>query len=172
MGVSALCWATVYELLRRLPNAKLTAMDFGRGLRRETFPVEDRQCTISRCGARHSRRLYRSDTLWNIRVAARFGGFVECGGPTTPGADAILDISGGDSFTDLYGEHRFQAVAYTKQIALEHQIPLILLPQTYGPFQSDRLRDEASRIVRASTLAIARDARSFETLRELAGSEI
>lgn len=84
-------------------------------------------------------------------------------------ADAILDISGGDSFTDLYGLRRFKSIAMAKRIALDLGKRLILLPQTYGPFQSDFARRIATRIVRESEMAWARDQRSFEVLRALVG---
>jgi len=169
MGVSALCYATVTALAARLPRASMTVLDFGRGVRHEQVGVRGGEVKISRCGAKHSRRLYSPDTLWNIRLSARLGGLWNPCARRLLAADAVLDISGGDSFTDLYGQHRFDAVAYSKLIAIENGVPLILLPQTYGPFRSGGTRRVAAEIVRRSVLAVARDARSFETLRELAG---
>jgi polysaccharide pyruvyl transferase WcaK-like protein len=84
-------------------------------------------------------------------------------------ARVILDISGGDSFTDLYGAKRFEAVAAPKQVAVEHRIPLILLPQTYGPFDTERSARRAAEIVRYARMAWARDDYSFDVLRELLG---
>jgi polysaccharide pyruvyl transferase WcaK-like protein len=84
-------------------------------------------------------------------------------------ARVILDISGGDSFTDLYGEKRFEAVAAPKQVAVEHGIPLILLPQTYGPFDTERSARRAAEIVKYARMAWARDKHSFIVLRELLG---
>lgn len=84
-------------------------------------------------------------------------------------ADCVLDISGGDSFTDLYGPRRFATVTLPKLTALRLGRPLVLLPQTYGPFQSDSRRARASGIVRRSAMAWARDARSFDILRNLLG---
>jgi colanic acid/amylovoran biosynthesis protein len=82
---------------------------------------------------------------------------------------AILDISGGDSFTDLYGRRRFDLVRLTKQIALERGRPLVLLPQTYGPFRDGRVRVIAATIVAASQQAWARDLESYHRLQELLG---
>jgi polysaccharide pyruvyl transferase WcaK-like protein len=86
-------------------------------------------------------------------------------------ADAILDLSGGDSFTDLYGEKRFDTVSFPKWIALDLGAPLVLLPQTYGPFRDARLRAKAFEIIRGARAAWARDARSFDVLRGLLGDE-
>ena len=46
--------------------------------------------------------------------------------------------------------------------------PLILLPQTYGPF--DKSFDRASRIVQDATACFARDERSFENLKKMLGN--
>src|SRR5699024_10972341 len=47
--------------------------------------------------------------------------------------------------------------------------PLVLLPQTFGPFTTAEARRRAERIVRASALAYSRDAWSHEQLLRLAG---
>lgn len=106
-----------------------------------------------------------------IRIAARFGGLRNPAAHRILAADAILDISGGDSFTDLYGNWRFRQVCLPKIIALENRKPLILLPQTYGPFRSPKARRVAERIVRGAAMAWARDARSFNILRDLLGPD-
>lgn len=83
----------------------------------------------------------------------------------------MLDISGGDSFTDLYGDWRYGYVLAPKWLAIRLGKPLILLPQTYGPFKGARARAQASEIVRRSAMCWARDVRSFEILRDLLGGE-
>jgi polysaccharide pyruvyl transferase WcaK-like protein len=54
-------------------------------------------------------------------------------------------------------------------MALENRKPLILLPQTYGPFRSQKARRIGEEIVRGSSQAWARDKRSFVVLQELLG---
>lgn len=104
-----------------------------------------------------------------IRLAARLGGLGNPAARRILRADAVLDISGGDSFTDLYGPRRFSRVVLIMKIVLECGVPLILLPQTYGPFSSDRARRTATSIVCRSAMAWARDRRSYVTLRVLLG---
>jgi polysaccharide pyruvyl transferase WcaK-like protein len=106
-----------------------------------------------------------------MRVSGWFGGLGNSGLERIQSADAVLDISGGDSFTDIYGARRFWDVSIPKLIALEQGVPLILLPQTYGPFRSERFRRVAERIVRRAHLAWARDERSFAALQDLLGPE-
>src|SRR5690606_16748007 len=86
-------------------------------------------------------------------------------------ARAVLDVSGGDSFTDLYGPRRFEGIVLPKLAAIDAGVPLVLLPQTYGPFNTRRCRRIAERVARRSATAWARDERSFAALRELLGNE-
>jgi colanic acid/amylovoran biosynthesis protein len=51
-------------------------------------------------------------------------------------SDLILDICGGDSFTDIYPDKRFAYVATTKIIPILAGTPLVLSPQTIGPFSA------------------------------------
>lgn len=82
-------------------------------------------------------------------------------------ADAILDLSAGDSFTDLYGWNRFTAIMEPKLLAMRHRIPFILLPQTIGPFQSEKAKRMSSRVLRAAQQVWARDVESFELAHSL-----
>ena len=48
--------------------------------------------------------------------------------------DVVLDIGAGDSFSDIYGSKHFSFICLTKIFALFLNKPLILSPQTIGPF--------------------------------------
>lgn len=169
LGVSALGVATLGGLGPRLPAARFTVFDFGRGVRKASARAGGDEVHFELCGAMLTRRHYRPESLWTIRAANWLGGLGNPAVARIRRADAVLDISGGDSFTDLYGLWRFESVRLPKQIALEMDRPLILLPQTYGPFRAATTRRAAARIVQRAAMAWARDARSFDVLRELAG---
>jgi len=171
LGVSALCHSVVGGIAQYLPGAEITVFDYGRGLRTRRLNYGSGVAEVQCCGGSNSRRLWRRDTLWNIRLSAWFGGLGSAAVRCLRECDAILDISGGDSFTDLYGSRRFRGMSLTKLIALELGKPLVLLPQTYGPYQSSRALRLAGRIVRRATMAFARDPRSFEVLCDLAGAD-
>jgi len=119
----------------------------------------------------YSRRLQRSDNLRMALWAAQTGMTrVHPLLRRMHSLDAVLDLSGGDSFTDLYGSWRFRSVAAPKSLALALGHPLLLLPQTYGPFRSPRARRRARRILTAARLAWAREEDSLDVVRELLGS--
>lgn len=171
LGVSALCFATLYNLSIQKPDFKFTIFDFGRGQGKQTISFSDElQIEYSRQGAMNSRRIYRQENLKLAKFLGIFGGLGNPCIKTIRESQAVLDISGGDSFTDLYGKKRFDSVSLPKRIAIQQKVPLILLPQTYGPFSSSRCKQQAKQIVERAQCAFARDKRSFEVLKELLGN--
>lgn len=79
----------------------------------------------------------------------------------------VLDIAGGDSFTDLYGAKRFWYQALSKLIVLSTGTPLILAPQTIGPFGSAWSRAVAHHVMRRCAAVVSRDTLSSRFVREL-----
>ena len=171
LGVGALRRAAACGVLRRVPSALVTVYDDGWGVRTEPLVVDGVERTVQLCGARRSRRWHRRESYLNMRISGAFGGAGNRGLEIMSSADAILDVSGGDSFSDLYGAHRYWTVAWPKRLALHRGRPLILLPQTYGPFKSNRLKSSAAEFVRRADMAWARDTDSFAALQELLGSD-
>ncbi|MHC5024594.1 MAG: polysaccharide pyruvyl transferase family protein [Planctomycetota bacterium] len=169
LGVSALGASVLRAVADRDPFAVVTVFDHGRGVRYDHVSADRRRFDYRRCGAVHTRRFWRPECLWEIRASAWLPMVRNAAAETIRRADVVLDVSGGDSFSDLYGRRRFRAVTLPKQIAIEQGRPLILLPQTYGPFRSDGARRLAARIVRRATMAWARDRASFGVLRDLLG---
>jgi len=167
LGVSALCHSVVESVARLQPAARLTVFDEGAGVRSASHAVAGSGFRFDFCGATQTRRFWQRRSFWNIGLSHRLGGLGNPAVARLRSADAVLDISGGDSFTDLYGPARFASVVASKRLALQHGRPLVLLPQTYGPFQSSESRAIARDIVRRAAMAWARDARSFDVLREL-----
>lgn len=169
LGVSALFLSVLSAIADRYPAASVTVFDYGRGIRDDEIDLSNGTFRFRRCGANYSRRYYRQDSLLNMRVSAAFGGLGNPGIKAIAEADAVLDVSGGDSFADLYGKKRFEAITQTKRLVIDLGTPLVLLPQTYGPFEQPGSLQIARQIVRDTDMAWARDARSFDVLRELLG---
>jgi polysaccharide pyruvyl transferase WcaK-like protein len=171
LGVGALRAATLGTLLQKEPDAQVTVFDDGWGVREGHAYVDGRPVPIALCGARNSRRFHRPEAYLNMRISAALGGLGNAGVTRIGAADAVLDVSGGDSFSDIYGPHRFRTVAWPKRLAVMRRRPLVFLPQTYGPFRDAAIREEAADLVRRSAMAWARDPDSFANLRELAGAD-
>lgn len=171
LGVSALMESIVLGVHHHSPDAELTVFDNGFGARSGRVRVAHRDVSVRLIGARHSRRFHRSDTLRTMQAAAVLGGLGNPGVAAIRAATGVLDVSGGDSFTDLYGGQRLRQVVLPKQIVLRQGRPLVLVPQTYGPFRSEGARRTAQRIVQRAHQAWARDPRAYAQLVELAGPD-
>jgi polysaccharide pyruvyl transferase WcaK-like protein len=81
--------------------------------------------------------------------------------------DATLDIGMGDSFSDIYGWRRFNMIANSKAMALLMRKPLILSPQTIGPFKSGYARALALQLTSRCKKIFTRDSPSRELLADM-----
>jgi colanic acid/amylovoran biosynthesis protein len=86
---------------------------------------------------------------------------------TVRGCDCVFDIGAGDSFTDIYGAKRFFFMWATKMITAWSGTPLILAPQTIGPFTRWAYRRLARQALARSRLVVARDPQSAVAVRDL-----
>jgi polysaccharide pyruvyl transferase WcaK-like protein len=82
-------------------------------------------------------------------------------------ADLVLDIGGGDSFADIYGGRRLRRIFALKILAHLAGTPLVVAPQTIGPFTKGWSRRLARWSLARSALVATRDAKSTAALREL-----
>ncbi|WP_165843967.1 polysaccharide pyruvyl transferase family protein [Phenylobacterium kunshanense] len=80
----------------------------------------------------------------------------------------MLDIGGGDSFTDIYGPKRFGFLWLSKMMATARGKPLILSPQTIGPFTRQPQTFLASIAMTHARTVVARDPISFDVARKMA----
>lgn len=167
-GVDALGHSVAHAIDVAAPASELSILDDGWGVRREPSGRYD-HCKIEMVGVRRSRRLYRPESWTRVRLALIHGGGSNVVAQRFGRADAVLDISGGDSFTDMYGPTRLRTICAPKFAAMQARRPLVLLPQTIGPFTSRHGRKVASRIIRAAALTYARDSQSYDRLLALAG---
>lgn len=77
------------------------------------------------------------------------------------GADFTIDISEGDSFSDIYGFKRFFYHFGTKATSVLSGTPLIIAPQTIGPFNNAIVRFLARWVMNKSQAVFARDGQSY-----------
>lgn len=165
-GVSALCHSVVAGLAKR-GTKQITVADHGRGLRHSDWGYT----TVNLVGLTHHRRFWRGDSLRTAHALVKAGSFASAPSRSVRQSSAVLDISGGDSFTDIYGAKRFQAMVLTKRMALDAGVPLILLPQKLGPFRDPKCEREAEDILRRATAVWVRDAQSYAYLQQKLGRD-
>lgn len=86
---------------------------------------------------------------------------------TVGGLDCVVDIGAGDSFADIYAAKRFFYMWMSKALAVARRVPLVLAPQTIGPFTRQPYSALAGAIMGRADAVVARDQRSFEVIGEL-----
>ena len=79
----------------------------------------------------------------------------------------VFDITYGDGFSDIYGKVWNANTDLAKQIAIMSKAPLVLMPQTYGPFYTRVLKKWAIHLVKKADLAFSRDTQSAQEMHEL-----
>jgi polysaccharide pyruvyl transferase WcaK-like protein len=100
------------------------------------------------------RRLLANRNLWLREITQRY---------------AFYSIAGGDSFSDIYGLRRLLYVTLPQILVLLMEKPLILLPQTYGPFKTGTSRTLARWILRRAQAVYSRDTDGIDTIKTLTG---
>ena len=82
-------------------------------------------------------------------------------------SDVVIDIGGGDSFSDIYGTRRLKRIFVLKYLTHLAGTPLVVAPQTIGPFTRVWSKLLARLSLRLSALVATRDAMSTQALRDL-----
>ncbi len=174
LGVTALYMSTITGISKYIDDVEFVVFDNKLGIRKEIVDIGNNQTIkIILCGARGGLKYFRPENLLTMLIMSKLG---KLGAALNPmikiidSCDTVLDVSGGDSFSDIYGMARFNNINRPKQIALNRKKPLILLPQTYGPYKSPDVMKQASQSVRDATIVWARDKDSYKILQDLLGS--
>ncbi|WP_300528454.1 polysaccharide pyruvyl transferase family protein [uncultured Nocardioides sp.] len=74
--------------------------------------------------------------------------------------DLVFDTGGGDSFADLYGTRRLFMMLNAQAAVTRVGVPLIIGPQTIGPFTHSLNERLAARQLRRASLILTRDSAS------------
>lgn len=83
-------------------------------------------------------------------------------------SDLIVDFTGGDSFSDIYGKKRFYMATIIKMLAIRTKTAFVLGPQTYGPYQRTLVKKFAKSVIKKSAYVFARDEVSQKFASDLA----
>lgn len=171
MGVSALYMSFMEAFSERCPSAEILVFDYGEGLREVGEPgIRNR---VLRYGMRTGKRVYRFDNIFNLSLFSKAGrlGRISEAVALIDSCDAIADVSAGDSFSDIYGQRRFRRMLLQKRVAMRRGVPMLFLPQTYGPF-SARNRAKTVQVLTAAREVWSRDAESMQVLASILGERM
>jgi polysaccharide pyruvyl transferase WcaK-like protein len=81
--------------------------------------------------------------------------------------DLVLDMRWGDSFSDIYGIRRLAAMNSLSLLARRANVPVVMGPQTIGPFKSRLGRRIGLQALHSATAVITRDSTSAQYSRSL-----
>ncbi len=181
LGVSALA-SSVFNLIRRTePRSKVSLLIGNRSSKPQEFLYNDETVSVEVVNYRLSPRsklqehlfwiafvalLYRSLPIPPLRrLIRRKNRWVR----TVLEADFIGDINGGDSFSDIYGKSKLMTYTMPAIITLILKKDLVMLPQTYGPFDSRFARFISRFILKRVKKIVSRDKESIGLIEELLG---
>ncbi|HWA96045.1 MAG TPA: polysaccharide pyruvyl transferase family protein [Terracidiphilus sp.] len=175
LGVSALAAGAVRCLHKRYPEAHLFFLDYEPEVTR-TVMEADGPIAVPLIQMRFSKKFWLQNNIAVLLLLAAIcrllpfkslrAAFMKRNRVfrTICEAEMFTAVSGGDSFSDLYGLPRFLYVSLPQILALVLRKPLIQLPQTYGPFRGSFARWTAQQIVRHSERAFCRDFTSLDKM--------
>lgn len=84
-------------------------------------------------------------------------------------SDLVGNIHGGDSFSDIYGTWRFIQGAIPDLIVLLLRKRLVLMPQTYGPYNGVVARQVSGMILKRAAFILSRDREGIGVVESILG---
>lgn len=87
-------------------------------------------------------------------------------------SDLVIDIGGGDSFADIYGSRRLNRMFLLKYLTHLAGTPLVMAPQTVGPFTRASSRFLAAASLKRCAVVASRDAMSTQAARDLGAHDV
>jgi colanic acid/amylovoran biosynthesis protein len=181
-GVSVLTLGTVQCLLHAFPGADISILDYGRESTLWNLRLRGQNVRLPLINIRFSKKPWQSNHIaclifWAlIAKLTPFAGMrrrIISGNSVLEKLeqmDFVTAISGGDSFSDIYGMTRFIYVALPQILALLLEKRLILLPQTLGPFRARLTKKIARFILRGANRIYTRDRKSVEVAQSFLNS--
>ncbi len=83
------------------------------------------------------------------------------------GFDLVVDTRAGDSFADIYGLPRLRQICQMAEFVRACGVPLVIGPQTIGPFKTRRGKLMGRLSLRRASLVMARDSQSAQAATHL-----
>ena len=183
LGVSALAESSIKVILNRWPDAEVTMLGTGRIDGEHCLTLSGRRVRVRLSCMRFCKNVFLRSHFCVLLLNALLlkliplRGFRNLLSAINPHvkvlveADEVFDITGGDSFSDIYGMRRFLIFGFLqKWLVTQFGKELMLLPQTYGPLKMWISKLMARCVLKRASVAYARDRNSEEYVRSLLGN--
>jgi polysaccharide pyruvyl transferase WcaK-like protein len=183
MGVNALTVGAIKSIHFKYPESEIFLLDYGTEKLSYNVDVEGNEVPVQLVNMRFSKKIYQSNHILFLMVLALLIKIIPFKGvrkkiisgneilKTIDQIDFANAISGGDSFSDIYGVKRFYYVSLPQILIVLMGKKLILLPQTLGPFKRRMIKFWASYIMRHAYLVFSRDNVSIQEMKKMLGSK-
>lgn len=179
LGVNALAESTIKIILHRWPEAEIVLLGSSHLPAESSLMVGRHEVALREIPIRFSKNIFLPFHFFQF-VWYRVLLFLLPGAKlrqkllrrneycrTLYETDLAVDITGGDSFSDIYGMRRFVLGFLRKWLVLFYGKRFVMLPQTYGPFSRPSARFMARRILRRAEVIYSRDQEGMDRVREL-----
>jgi len=182
LGVAALTCGTVASVYHSYPDARLFLLDYGKEPAVYRVAHPGGVAEVDFVNIRFSKRFYLKNNIAFLLFLAFCLKIVPSRKMrerlfqrnhilgTIWNADILCSLAGGDSFSDIYGLGRLIYVTLPQFLVLLVGKPLVLLPQTLGPFNGMFAKAIARIIVKRSKKVYTRDLGGLKQLGGLADS--
>jgi len=180
LGVSALAESSIKIILNRWPDAEIVLLGTGSTDGEQCLKLSGQEIRVRIERMRfcmnvflrsHFCVLLLNSILLKLLPFRKFRELLSSINPyvkTLVETDKVFDITGGDSFSDIYGLRRFLIYGFLqKWLVTQFGKELILLPQTYGPCTKSITRRMAKSVLKRASVVYARDNESVEYVRML-----
>lgn len=168
MGVGALASGAISILSKRYPDAQISFLDYGRLPKVSTVDVDGTSLQVPLVNLRFSWKVFLQNNIAYLLVLSALSrmlgeAFTRRATRRNPWlksireADVAVAVSGGDSFSDIYGLGRFFYVYLPQLLVVSLGTKLVLLPQTIGPFRTGLARHLAERLLKRAQRVYSRD---------------
>ena len=174
LGVSTLAESSIKIILNKWPNAEVILLGSGYKPQQHCLFVSGKEICAETLPIRFCKNIFLPyHFLWFV-----FSGLLVKVLPTSRlknamvnhnpyfkilyEADLVADITGGDSFSDIYGFRRFFLGFLRKWLVILLGKKLVFLPQTYGPFKKNITKAMAKYILKHAQKIYSRDQAGVE----------
>ena len=178
-GVAALACGTLAAIFHAWPRAHVALLDYAKTPRSQAIRVGDVTHSVGLVPLRFSKNLFLPNHIARLLATAVLLRLLPENARITrinanpwlrpiAHAEIIGALSGGDSFSDLYGFRRLLYVSLPQLLVLVMGRPLVLLPQSFGPFHGWLARGLACQIIRHAAHIYTREVDGLDCIRRLA----
>ncbi len=154
-GCEALTYTFLSMMERLCGDEKLEVYNFTYNDSLGVIPEKCSNITFKRCKINLKNPSFLKDAMRQMKECRLF-----------------FDATFGDGFSDIYGKKWNVKTDLIKQMVLWSGTPLVLVPQTYGPYENKMLKKWAMKLIKNAKLVYSRDELSAKYVEETCGYKI